>query len=138
MKYVVQELQNSRSLVKAKAYRPVVEGKSCIIADQSGSGKTLAYLAPVVERLKREETEGLSKSASRSPRTVILVPTAELASQNNPSPILSRILADGSCSRFYEIVDPSQSTVFPSALWLQQEVFDNELSWKVSNKIWMC
>ena len=63
------------------AYRPVIEGKSCIIADQSGSGKTLAYLAPVIQRIRQEETEGLSKSESQSPRVVILVPTAELASQ---------------------------------------------------------
>lgn len=69
------------SHIQAIAYPPVVEGKSCIIADQSGSGKTLAYLAPVVQRLRQEETEGLSKSSSKSPRAVILVPTAELASQ---------------------------------------------------------
>jgi len=63
------------------AFKPVIEGKTCIIADQSGSGKTLAYLAPVVQRLRQEELQGLSKSFSRSPRVVILVPTAELASQ---------------------------------------------------------
>lgn len=63
------------------AFKPVIEGKTCIIADQSGSGKTLAYLAPVVQRLRQEELQGLSKSSSRSPRVVILVPTAELASQ---------------------------------------------------------
>ncbi|CAO2821708.1 unnamed protein product [Amaranthus hypochondriacus] len=71
----------SPSHIQAMAYRPVIEGKSCIIADQSGSGKTLAYLAPVIQRIRQEETEGLSKSESQSPRVVILVPTAELASQ---------------------------------------------------------
>ncbi|KAL9233035.1 hypothetical protein vseg_008078 [Gypsophila vaccaria] len=69
------------SHIQAMAYEPTVSGKSCIIADQSGSGKTLAYLAPVIQRLRQEEINGLSKSASRSPRAVILVPTAELASQ---------------------------------------------------------
>lgn len=69
------------SHIQAMAYCPVVEGKSCIIADQSGSGKTLAYLAPVIQRLRQEEIAGLSRSASKSPRAVILVPTAELASQ---------------------------------------------------------
>lgn len=63
------------------AFVPVTRGKSCIIADQSGSGKTLAYLAPVMQRLRQEELQGLAKSSSRSPRVVILVPTAELASQ---------------------------------------------------------
>lgn len=63
------------------AYSPVLEGKSCIIVDQSGSGKTLAYLAPLVQRLREEELSGLGKSSSRNPRAVILSPTAELASQ---------------------------------------------------------
>lgn len=69
------------SHVQAMAYAPVIEGKSCIIADQSGSGKTLAYLAPVIQRLRQEEIKGTSKSASKSPRALVLVPTAELASQ---------------------------------------------------------
>lgn len=68
-------------LLQAMAFAPVVDGKSCIMADQSGSGKTLAYLAPLVQRLRQEEIEGLSKRVSKNPRVVILVPTAELASQ---------------------------------------------------------
>lgn len=63
------------------AFSPVIEGKTCILADQSGSGKTLAYLVPVIQRLRQEELQGLSKSLSTSPRVVIMVPTAELASQ---------------------------------------------------------
>lgn len=63
------------------AFAPITRGKTCIIADQSGSGKTLAYLAPVIQCLRQEELQGLGKSSSRSPRVVILVPTAELASQ---------------------------------------------------------
>lgn len=68
-------------LLQAMAFEAVISGKSCIIADQSGSGKTLSYLIPLVQRLRQEEIEGLSKSASQNPRVVILVPTAELASQ---------------------------------------------------------
>ncbi|CAH8356602.1 unnamed protein product [Eruca vesicaria subsp. sativa] len=67
--------------IQALAFAPVVDGKSCIIADQSGSGKTLAYLAPVIQRLREEELQGLSKSSSGCPRVIVLVPTAELASQ---------------------------------------------------------
>eukprot|EP00262_Sarcandra_glabra_P003183 TRINITY_DN13721_c0_g1_i1.p1 TRINITY_DN13721_c0_g1~~TRINITY_DN13721_c0_g1_i1.p1 ORF type:complete len:726 (-),score=97.26 TRINITY_DN13721_c0_g1_i1:179-2356(-) len=69
------------SHIQAMSYVPVLEGKSCIIADQSGSGKTLAYLAPIIQRLRQEELEGVGKSSSGSPRVVILVPTTELASQ---------------------------------------------------------
>lgn len=64
-------------------FQPVLSGKSCVIADQSGSGKTLAYLAPIIQNLRREELEGRSKFSSQAPRVVILAPTAELASQVN-------------------------------------------------------
>lgn len=62
-------------------FPPVIEGKSCIIADQSGSGKTLAYLAPIIQRLRQEELQDLIKTSPQSPRVIIIVPTAELASQ---------------------------------------------------------
>ncbi|KAL9691615.1 hypothetical protein QQ045_012040 [Rhodiola kirilowii] len=69
------------SNIQAMAFGPVSEGRSSVIADQSGSGKTLAYLVPVIQRIRDEEVQGLSKSSSRSPRVIILAPTAELASQ---------------------------------------------------------
>ncbi|KAK9145068.1 hypothetical protein Sjap_004971 [Stephania japonica] len=82
---VIKSLKGQRfvrpSHIQALAFTPVVNEKSCIIADQSGSGKTLAYLAPLIQRLRQEELQGLSKSSSRSPRAVVLVPTAELATQ---------------------------------------------------------
>lgn len=68
-------------MMQALAFAPVIDGKSCIIADQSGSGKTLAYLVPVIQRLREEELQGQSKSSPGCPRVVVLVPTAELASQ---------------------------------------------------------
>ncbi|KAL8045338.1 hypothetical protein ABFX02_08G107000 [Erythranthe guttata] len=78
----LRSLQYTRpSHIQAMAFTPVLDEKSCIIADQSGSGKTLAYLLPIVQRLRQEETEGLSRPASGHPRVVILVPTAELATQ---------------------------------------------------------
>ncbi|XP_042385726.1 DEAD-box ATP-dependent RNA helicase 50-like isoform X1 [Zingiber officinale] len=82
---MVEALRSLRYLrpshIQAMAYEPILGGKSCIIADQSGSGKTLAYLAPTIQCLRQEELQGLSKSSSKSPRVIILVPTAELASQ---------------------------------------------------------
>ncbi|KAE8723405.1 DEAD-box ATP-dependent RNA helicase 50 [Hibiscus syriacus] len=83
--YMIKSLKEQDFLrpshIQAKAFGPVIEGHSCIIADQSGSGKTLAYLTPVVQRLREEELQGVSRSSSGSPRAVIIVPTAELASQ---------------------------------------------------------
>ncbi|KAJ8769934.1 hypothetical protein K2173_009016 [Erythroxylum novogranatense] len=69
------------SHIQAMTFGPVIMGKSCIIADQSGSGKTLAYLIPVIQRLRQEELQGLGETPSRSPKVLIMVPTAELASQ---------------------------------------------------------
>lgn len=69
------------SHIQAMAFAPVIDGKSCIVADQSGSGKTMAYLIPLIQRLRQEELQGLGQSSSQSPRLLILVPTAELASQ---------------------------------------------------------
>ncbi|EPS70034.1 hypothetical protein M569_04728, partial [Genlisea aurea] len=83
--YIVESLSKIQYLrpshIQAMAFASVVNGKSCIVADQSGSGKTLAYLVPIVQRLRQEEIEGLSKPETQNPRVVILVPTAELASQ---------------------------------------------------------
>ena len=46
-----------------------------------GSGKTLAYLAPVMHQLKHEEeTIGMMARVNR-PRAIILCPSRELASQ---------------------------------------------------------
>ncbi|XP_024968116.1 DEAD-box ATP-dependent RNA helicase 50 [Cynara cardunculus var. scolymus] len=69
------------SHIQAMSFPHVIRGKSCVIADQSGSGKTLAYLLPVVQSIRQDELEGHAKSLPQSPRVVILVPTAELASQ---------------------------------------------------------
>lgn len=41
----------------------------------------MAYLIPLIQRLRQEELQGLGQSSPQSPRVVILVPTAELASQ---------------------------------------------------------
>ncbi|XP_073124167.1 DEAD-box ATP-dependent RNA helicase 50 [Henckelia pumila] len=82
---IIESLKNLQyvrpSHIQAMAFTPVMGGKSCIVADQSGSGKTLAYLIPLVQRLRQEELEGSGKQASQNPRVIILVPTAELASQ---------------------------------------------------------
>ncbi|TKV98691.1 hypothetical protein SEVIR_9G576500v4 [Setaria viridis] len=69
------------SHIQALVYGPILEGRSCVIADQSGSGKTLAYLCPIVQNLRNEEVQGLHKSSPRNPRVIVLTPTAELASQ---------------------------------------------------------
>ncbi|KAJ7520369.1 hypothetical protein O6H91_19G003000 [Diphasiastrum complanatum] len=69
------------SEIQAIAFKSVLEGRSCIVADQTGSGKTLAYLTPLIQRLKEDEHKGICLSAAKSPCILILAPTSELAVQ---------------------------------------------------------
>lgn len=81
LQFLSSQLLAYPSHIQAMSFPHVIRGQSCIIADQSGSGKTLAYLLPVVQSIRQDELEGHAKSLPQSPRVVILVPTAELASQ---------------------------------------------------------
>ena len=53
-----------------------------LLADHAGSGKTLSYLVPLIQKLKDDEkrTNAPVGSAGR-PRIVVVVPTAELCTQ---------------------------------------------------------
>ena len=59
--------------VQAAAIPPGVEGKDVLATAQTGTGKTLAFLIPIVERLLRDSTGGVA--------ALVLVPTRELAMQ---------------------------------------------------------
>jgi ATP-dependent RNA helicase RhlE len=60
--------------VQASAIPPALEGKDVLATAQTGTGKTLAFLIPAMERLVLRET-------SRQVSILILVPTRELAMQ---------------------------------------------------------
>lgn len=62
------------------AWPVIAQGKHAIIADQTGSGKTLSYLLPLLHRLQQSASLP-STSAAVHPRLLILAPTAELADQ---------------------------------------------------------
>lgn len=65
----------------APSSQPAAASPHVLIADAAGSGKTLAYLAPLVARLRALEAAGGGQSAPLAPRCLILVPTSELAQQ---------------------------------------------------------
>ncbi|KAG0629271.1 hypothetical protein M758_1G090200 [Ceratodon purpureus] len=69
------------SAIQAMSFKPILDGQSCIVADQTGSGKTLAYLSPLVQMLRAEEGKGDTKKLNKKPRVLVLVPTSELAVQ---------------------------------------------------------
>ncbi|CAI0374242.1 unnamed protein product [Linum tenue] len=84
--YIIEALKGQLlhrpSHIQAMAFSPVIEGKTCVISDQSGSGKTLAYLLPAIQRFKEEEKQAAGEPvAPKTPQVFIMVPTAELASQ---------------------------------------------------------
>jgi len=60
--------------VQASAIPPALEGKDVLATAQTGTGKTLAFLIPVIEKMMAEEKH-------RHVSTLILVPTRELAMQ---------------------------------------------------------
>lgn len=56
---------------------------SILFASQTGSGKTLTYLLPLIHHLKVQEAQDdtIKNGPKNSPRAVILVPTHELIRQ---------------------------------------------------------
>src|SRR5579871_4389331 len=59
--------------VQAAAIPQALEGKDVIATAQTGTGKTLAFLIPVIEKLSANRTPGVA--------ALVLVPTRELAMQ---------------------------------------------------------
>ncbi|WP_263367650.1 DEAD/DEAH box helicase [Edaphobacter bradus] len=66
--------------VQAGAIPPALEGKDILATASTGTGKTLSFLVPIIERL--DATSAPSTRGKRNPiRTLILLPTRELAMQ---------------------------------------------------------
>src|SRR5271157_204831 len=59
--------------VQAAAIPPALEGKDVLATAQTGTGKTLAFLIPIVEQILERRTPGIA--------ALVLVPTRELAMQ---------------------------------------------------------
>lgn len=59
--------------IQERAIEPALQGKDVIGTAQTGTGKTLAFLIPVIEMLNQE--------GSRQPAALVLLPTRELAMQ---------------------------------------------------------
>jgi ATP-dependent RNA helicase RhlE len=59
--------------VQAAAIPQALEGKDVLATAQTGTGKTLAFLIPIMEQLLRQKTPGIA--------ALVLVPTRELAMQ---------------------------------------------------------
>jgi ATP-dependent RNA helicase RhlE len=75
--YTKERLAHARFLtptpVQAAAIPQALEGKDVLATAQTGTGKTLAFLIPVIEQLLKYKTPGIA--------ALVLVPTRELAMQ---------------------------------------------------------
>jgi len=56
-------------------------GRHVLGRGRTGSGKTIAFSAPLVERLLQMSKNGVKRAVGRAPRALILAPTRELALQ---------------------------------------------------------
>jgi len=66
--------------IQAATIPDVLAGKDVLGRGKTGSGKTIAFGAPLVERLMENEG-GKNRQVGRKPRALILAPTRELAQQ---------------------------------------------------------
>lgn len=65
-----------------KASLPVsLAGESVLLCAETGSGKSLAFLLPLVSRLKSDELARGIIARPKRPRAIVLAPTRELAAQ---------------------------------------------------------
>lgn len=77
--------------VQEGAIPPALEGRDVLATAQTGTGKTLSFLIPIVERMNKPEAQTSSENSApvqkaprqerRQPTTLILLPTRELAMQ---------------------------------------------------------
>src|SRR5690606_26506482 len=93
---IVEELQAMGAQtpfpIQAATIPMVLSGRDVLGRARTGSGKTIAFGAPVVELLLQQGV-GRNRKLGRKPRTLILSPTRELALQidNTVQPIVRRV-----------------------------------------------
>ena len=70
--------------IQAATIAPILGGKDVLARGRTGSGKTIAFGAPLVEAVLRSQA-GKRRAFGRSPKALILAPTA----QSSRSPVAS-------------------------------------------------
>lgn len=66
--------------IQAATIAPIIAGKDVLARGRTGSGKTIAFGAPLVESVLRSQA-GSKREYGRAPKALILAPTRELALQ---------------------------------------------------------
>jgi ATP-dependent RNA helicase DDX21 len=66
--------------IQAATFDAIFDGKDVVGRARTGTGKTLSFALPVIERLLLQPEE-LTKQRGRQPRVLVMCPTRELAKQ---------------------------------------------------------
>ncbi|XP_009859879.2 putative ATP-dependent RNA helicase DDX28 [Ciona intestinalis] len=69
------------TVIQAKSIPSILKGNNVMFAAETGSGKTFAYLLPIIHKLMRSRAEGGGDQVFVSPKALILTPTKELSQQ---------------------------------------------------------
>jgi len=75
---------NEPTEIQKELFGPISKGESVLGLAKTGTGKTLSYLAPLVERyssLETDQEKSANTGASKGASVWVLVPTRELATQ---------------------------------------------------------
>ena len=67
--------------IQAQAIPAALEGKDLIACAQTGTGKTAAFVLPILDRLAHPSGKPKGKGKKRKVKALILTPTRELAEQ---------------------------------------------------------
>ncbi len=67
--------------IQQRAIPPILEGRDIIATAQTGTGKTAAFVLPVLERIARTLKDKDANAKPKGPRCLVLAPTRELALQ---------------------------------------------------------
>ena len=78
LKSIVLQKYAEPTLVQAKAIPAALQGKDIIARSRTGSGKTAAYVLPILQSILRRKS---GSAQAKCIRALILVPTRELAAQ---------------------------------------------------------
>lgn len=72
---------NTPTAIQSASLPVSLAGESVLLCAETGSGKSLAFLLPLVARLKNDELVLGINARPKRPRAVVLAPTRELAAQ---------------------------------------------------------
>jgi len=67
--------------VQAATLAEIIEGHDVVVRSRTGSGKTIAFALPILERMFGDGADRSEGGSAGAPRCIVLTPTRELAKQ---------------------------------------------------------